>query len=134
MNSPKFFCDTSETVTNNANNYALDPTSTFVVYPPTAMVYKTSYGATTSPNRLQYVDVYMDDILCDAQGDPTIQHRVYDPTIRSLKEISPSLPGEAKDFAILKKSLAEDKEQATIKEILGWVIDTHWGTLTLSSK
>ena len=34
MNSPDLFCSTSETVTNNANSYALDPYSAFTFYPP----------------------------------------------------------------------------------------------------
>ena len=39
-----------------------------------------------------------------------------------------------KDSAILNKSLARDGDWSTIKEILGWVTDTHQGTLNLSSK
>ena len=34
INSPDLFCAAYETVDNNANIYALDPDSTFVVYPP----------------------------------------------------------------------------------------------------
>ena len=34
LNSPEFFCAASEMVAYNANVYALDPSSTFVVYPP----------------------------------------------------------------------------------------------------
>ena len=34
VNSPGFFYATYETVTDNANGYALEPASNFVVYPP----------------------------------------------------------------------------------------------------
>ena len=34
INSPELFCDTSKTVSDNMNIYALDPESTFMVYPP----------------------------------------------------------------------------------------------------
>ena len=47
--------------------YAMYPNSTFVVYPP----HKNADSATSSPNRLQYVDAYMDNLLCSAQGYPT---------------------------------------------------------------
>ena len=72
-------------VADNANFYALDPNSTFAVYPPTAGAYKTVDGKTTFPDRLQYVDVYMDNILCSSQGYPTQQQRVLDITICYLK-------------------------------------------------
>ena len=39
-----------------------------------------------------------------------------------------------KESSILKKALAGDGDWAMVKEILGWVIDTNWGTLDLSSK
>ena len=39
-----------------------------------------------------------------------------------------------KDSAILKKALAGDGYWAMVKEIMGWVINTHRGTLVLSSK
>ena len=134
INSPDFLCAASETVTDNENLYALDPDSTFMVYYPTAGAHTTADGATASPDRLQYVDAYMDDLLCSAQGYPTQQHRVSETTICSLKEISPSLLGEVKDSAILKKALARYGDWATIKEILGCVINTHRGTLDMFSK
>ena len=133
-NSPNFFCTTSETVANNSNGYNLDPAPTFVAYLPTAGAYKTANSATASPNRPQYVDVYMNDLLCDAQEDPTQQQRVSKFTILALKDILPSLPGEVKESDRLKKLLDRAREWATIKEILGWAIETHQGSLVLSSK
>ena len=134
VNSPKLLCAASETVTDNANIYDMDPDSTFVVYPPTAGAYKTANGATTSTDRLQYVDVYMDDLIGSVQEDPVQKQRASKLAIRTLKDILPSLTGELKESSSLKKALVRDGEWEIIKEILGWVIDTHWGTLALSSK
>ena len=39
-----------------------------------------------------------------------------------------------KDSATLKKMLDVDGDWARVKEILVWVIDTHWGTLSMFSK
>ena len=109
LTSPDFFCAASDMVTDNANVYALDPDSNFLVYPPpTAGAYKTANSATASPNRLQYIDVYMEDLLCASQENPTQQQRVSEITIRALKEIFPSLLSEVKDSASLKKALAGD--------------------------
>ena len=76
INSPELFYDASKTVSDNMNIYALDPKFTFTVYPPTNRTYKNASGATTSIDCLKYVDVYMGDLICAAQGDPTQQHRV----------------------------------------------------------
>ena len=134
VNSPELFCSTSETVANNSDGYALDPSPYFFVYPPTAGAYKTADADTASSGRLQYVDVYIDDLLCFAQGDPTQQQWVSEITIRSLKEIFPSFPDEVKGSDILEKALAGDEDWDMVKDILGWVIHTHRGILDLSSK
>ena len=76
----------------------------------------------------------MNDLLCADQGEPAQQHRVSYLTTCALKEILPSLPDEVKDSSTLKKMLDVDGDWAGVKEILVWVIDTHWGTLSLSSK
>ena len=119
VNSPYFFCSAYKTVIDDTNIYALDPDSTFVVYTPTDGTYKTSNGKTASTKRLQYVDIYMDDLLCAAQGDPAQQQCV---------------SSEVKDSSRLKKVLAGDRDWAAIKETLGWVIGTNHGTLAMSSK
>ena len=128
LNLPDFICAASETVSNNANGYALDSASTFVAYPlPTDRVYKTANSSTASTNHLQYVDVYIDDLVCAAQVDPNQQQRFFDLTICALKEIFSSLLDEVKDSDILNISLARDRDWETIKYILGWLINTHWG-------
>ena len=55
--------------------------------------YKTADGATASPDCLQYVNFYTEDLLCASQGYPTQQQRVSEITICTLKEIFPSLLG-----------------------------------------
>ena len=131
---PDFFCSMLDTIVDNINGYALDPSSSFAIYPPTAGLYKTYEAPKASPGRLKYADAYMNDLLCAAQGDPAQKQRVSYLTISSLKEILPSLPDEVNDSATLKKMLDVDGNWARVKEILFWVIDTHWGTLSMFSK
>ena len=90
VNSPDLFCSALETVADNSNGYALDPSSAFALYPPTAGAYKTADDQTSPPpplGRLQYIDVYIDELLCPTQGDPTQQQQVSNLTIHALKEI-----------------------------------------------
>ena len=58
-----------ETVADVANGYLLDPTSAFEIYPPTTGTYSLPPSPTASADRLQYVDVYMNDLNCATQGD-----------------------------------------------------------------
>ena len=53
-------------------------------------------------------------------------------TLRSLKEILPSVPGDIKDSARLNKALASNEDRRTTKDILGLVVDTNKGTLLIS--
>ena len=76
----------------------------------------------------------MDYLLCDAQGDADQQHRVLELTLRSPKEIFPSIPGEIKNSVILKKALGSNGYLSTTKYILGWVMETDKGTMLLSFK
>jgi hypothetical protein len=78
--------------------------------------------------------MYMDNLNCVAQGNPDQQHRVTELVLRAIKETYPSIPGEQKDSVSLKKALAGDGDWNTVKEILGWVIDTDSGTLRLLDK
>ena len=76
VNSPYFFYYMLDTIVENVNGYALYLSSSFAIYPPTDGSYKTSEAPTASPGHLQYVDIYMNDLLCAAQGEPAQQHRV----------------------------------------------------------
>ena len=64
VKSPDMFCAASETVADIANGYLLDPTSAFESYPPTAGTYSLAPSPTASSARLQYIDVYLDDLNC----------------------------------------------------------------------
>ena len=76
----------------------------------------------------------MDNLICAAQGDATQKQRVSELMLRSLKEICPSIPGEIRDSARLKKVLDGDGDWMETKYILGRVVDTEKGTLLLSPK
>ena len=73
----------------------------------------------------------MDDVISTMQGGPERQHRVFDSTVRALKWIPPSLPGESKYLASVKKILVEEGDWTCVKEVLGWTIDTEAGILAL---
>ena len=101
VNSPDMFCAASETVADVANGYLLDPTLAFDIYPTTEGAYCLATLPTSSSARLQYVDVYMNDLNCATQGDVGQQQRTSKLTLRDLKEIFLSLPSEVKDSVIL---------------------------------
>ena len=52
VNSPDMFCAASETVADMDKGYIVDPTSAFVIYPPTANTYATTPDPTASSARL----------------------------------------------------------------------------------
>ena len=132
VKSPDMFCTASGTVADMANEYMLDTTSAFVVYPPTDCVYYTAAATSVSPFRLQCLEVYMDDLMAATQGDKAQQKRVTERTLLSLKKKIPSLPAERKDSVSLKKDLQGETDWTTLKEILGWLVNTEKDTLTLS--
>ena len=42
-----------------------------------------------------------------------------------------SLPGELKDLVSVKKLLTGEGDWTCVKEVLGWILDTEAGTVTL---
>ena len=134
INSPDLFCSTSETVADVANQLINQPDAPVPSYGPTRALYHTVSSPTASPSRLQYADVYVDDINCVTQGDALQQQRVSELVLKALKDIYPHVPGETKDSVSLKKALAGDGDWNQVKEILGWIVDTRLGTLRLSQK
>ena len=124
VNSPDTFCMASETIADVANGYLIDPTSSLTIYLPTAGTYSLALSLTAFASRLQYVDVYMDELTCATQGNVGQQQHTSDITLRALKEIFPSLPAEVKDSVSLKKAMQDDGDWAQVKEILGWIIST----------
>ena len=97
VNSLDFFCSYSETLTDNYNTYTLNPNSLFDIYLPTSEAYHTSAALPASPDQLQYIDIYMDNILCATQGDSAQQQRISELILRALNEIISSVPGDIKD-------------------------------------
>ena len=55
FNSPDMLYAASETVSDVANGYLIDPTSAFKIYPPTAETYSLDPYLAASSTRLQYV-------------------------------------------------------------------------------
>ena len=41
------------------------------------------------------------------------------------------MPGELKDFVVMKRLLAGEGGWTSFKEVLGWILDTEAGTVTL---
>ena len=60
----------------------------------------------------------MDDVIAVAQGGGEQQHQVFDSTVRALKWLLPSLPGEAKDLVSVKKLLDGEGDWECMKEVL----------------
>ena len=61
----------------------------------------------------------MYDVIAAVQGGAERQHQVFDSTVRALKWLSPSLPGEAKDSVSVKKLYAGEGHWECVKEFLG---------------
>ena len=104
VDSPKFFCKFSETLTNVAN--ALIHTSLPV--PGCGAIYKiskTGAGTPHSLDSLNHIYWYMDDVVTAVQSGTEQQRQVFDVTAWSLKWLFPSLPGEKKDLVRMKKLL-----------------------------
>ena len=76
----------------------------------------------------------MDDVISAVQGGPDCQHRVFDGTVRALKWLFPSLPGDLKDLVGMKRLGAGEGGWNCSKEVLGWILDTEAGTVTLPER
>ena len=90
VDSSKFFCEFSETLTGVANalvNSELPVPS----YGAISEIPATGPGPPHTPESLTNIDYYMDDFISVVQGDPDRQHRVFDGTVRALNWLFPSL-------------------------------------------
>ena len=97
VDSPKFFCAFSETLTDVANAL-VDADLPVPAYGAISALPATEPGPPHTSASLTHIDCYMDDVIAVAQGGAERQHRVFDSTVRALKWLFPSLPGEAKDL------------------------------------
>ena len=91
-------------------------------------------GPPHTPESLTHIDCYMDDVILVVQGGPDRQHQVFDGTDRALKWIFLSLPGELKDSVSVKKLVAGEGGWTCVKEVLGWILNTEAGTVTLPER
>ena len=96
VDPPKFFCAFSEMLTDVANAlvYSELPVP---AYGEISEIPSTRPGPPHNPKSLTHIDCYMDDVISVVQGGLDRQHRVFDGTVRALKWLFPSLPGELKE-------------------------------------
>ena len=135
VNSPDQFCATSKTVTTDLADIVFRSNLKIpLAYPPTANLYHSSPSPTAGPDRLQYADMYMDGINCLTQREDQQQQRLTEIVLRTLKSVYPTVDGELKDSISLKKVKAGDGYWSVSKEILGWMINSASGTISLSPK
>ena len=105
VDSPKFFCAFSETLTDVANAL-VDVDLPVPAYGAISALPATEPPPPHTSASLAHIDCYMDDVIVVVQGGAERQHRVFDSTVRALKWLFFSLPGEAKDSVSVKKLLA----------------------------
>ena len=92
VESPKFFCTFSETLTDVKN--ALVGTDLSVPsYSVISKIPETRPGPLCTLDSLTHIDFYMDEVISSVQGVPDLQHRVFYGTVRALKWLFLSLPG-----------------------------------------
>ena len=133
VDPPKFFCAFSETLTD-VTNALVDSELPVPSYSAISEMPSTGPGPPHTPESLTRIDYYMDDVISVVQGGPDRQHRVFDCTVRALKWIFPSLPGELKDLGSVKKLVAGEGDWTCVKEVLGWIFDTEAGTVALPER
>ena len=109
VDSPKFFCAFSETLIDVVNAL-VDSELPVPAYGAISKIPSTGPGPPHTPESLTHIDCYMDDVIPVVQGGPDRQHRVFDGTVRALKWLFPSLPGELKDLVSVKKVVAGEGE------------------------
>ena len=76
----------------------------------------------------------MDDINCLTQGGNQQQRRLTEIVLTKLKSVYPTVEGELENSISLKKAQVGDENWSVSEEILGWIINTASGTISLSPK
>lgn len=159
VNSPPFFCSVTETIADLTNTKltsnatlphhrlesvaqtppptvdvsSLPPLSTYGLSTPVPDTSPVFSPALASP--LGYVDVYVDDFIQLAQGNP---HRLRSQQLTLLhtldtvlRPLSPADSPFRTEPASVKKFLKGDGYWSTSKVVLGWLLNTVAGTITL---
>ena len=91
VDSPKFFCAFSETLTNVSNSLVHTP----LLVPGYEAIVKTPKAGTGKPHtldRLTHIEYYMDKVIAAVQGGTEQQRKVFDVTVRAFKWFLPSFP------------------------------------------
>ncbi|MGH7974697.1 MAG: hypothetical protein ACREBR_04165 [bacterium] len=155
LESPPYFTAVTETIADVANmrlregtappafhrhdaiSDTLSPTESLLKMGPSVAgdphpVHRT-YGPLPPP--LSDFDVYMDDFLGLAQGQPArlaaIRRQLYQTVDEALRPLDETDRTERKDPFSLKKLSQGDGAWTTRKIMLGWLLDTVQGTITL---
>ena len=84
MDSPKFFCAFSETLTNVAIAL-VDADLPVPAYGVISALPATEPGPPHTPDILTHLDCYMDDVISAVQGGEEQQHPVFDSILCVLK-------------------------------------------------
>ena len=106
VESPKYFCAFSETLTDVANAL-VDADLPVPAYGAISALLATEPGPLHTLASLTHIDYYIDDVIAVVQGGAERQHQVFDSTVHALKWIFPSLTGKSKDLVSVKKLLAD---------------------------
>ena len=126
----QFFCTFSETLTDVAN--ALVDTDLLVPsYGAISDIPETGLVPPHTPESLLHIYYFMDDVISAVQGVQDCQHQVFDGTVRALKWLFLSLPGELKDSVNLKNLVAKKGDWTCVKEVLWWILDIEAEAVTL---
>jgi hypothetical protein len=88
--------------------------------------------------RLQTIEVYVDDFIAAAQGSPQRLNRIRRVLMTAIDDVFRPLSPHDHEFRTepisIKKLLKGDGSWATVKKVLGWIIDTVSMTLTLPQR
>ena len=159
--SPPYFCSVTETITdltnaqlNPAPTHTPDHRLSYIADHPdneqrvTQPIAATAASNSTPPARnhipivphkrrpLQYVDIYVDDFVVLAQGNPSLRNRIRNTLFHTIDTVlRPLEPADAtykrKEPISVKKLNKGDAKWGTRKIILGWLIDTYRQTIEL---
>ena len=124
------FLETLTDVTNALVNTDLPVPSYSVI----SDIPATGQGTPYTPESLTHFYFYMGDVISAVQGRPDCQHLSFDGTVCDLKWLFLSLPGDLKELLSVKKLVAGEGGWTCGKEVLGWILDTEAGTVTLSER
>lgn len=159
VNSPPYFCAATETVADLSNarastNYDPGPHRLYAVSetavperPPMQLEAPSDVAVPLPPAHLAggcrshhrkplcHTEIYVDDYCSAAQGSPRRRRRLKSILLEALDDVfRPLAPGDGphrQEPASVKKFRKGDGTWSTHKVMLGWLIDTVAGTVTL---